>query len=398
MVATKFLSLVTAAAAVPLQRVIFPEDVAEAYGARCLDGSPGGYYVREVSGSSDWVFFMEGGGLCITPFDCKKRLTTGMGSSTFWEETHDDDSNVLNDDPAANPFAGFNAVYFRYCSGDTHIGALKGKNRLMGGLYTSGHFIVEAALDHLYNTTSLGRGVGRALLTGSSAGGIGVLHSADWLTETVTEKFGFTNAVVKASPQAGLYFPSQPKKGVCVFQEYALLGEHCPRVDNFEAWWVERLVEHAYANTNCMRELKNARRCWNAGILARYVSTPLFLAQNRYDQNQLAGEMLCSDCSSNSSEASSKVKSYMAYFGNRSEEVLRDLESNFNHSVFMPNCYKHTGNLCMKGGPRIDGHTYNSSLSDWFFNDVHHAHYDDCGEFPCSEVCDCSNPRANVLV
>merc|ERR1712216_1009515 len=105
----------------------------------------------------------------------------------------------------------------------------------------------------------------------------------------------------------------------------------------------------------------------------------------------MGDEMMCSECTANASTIGPTAKAYMEYFGGRTETVLRDLESNFNHSVFMPNCYEHGADMCMKAGPRIDGQSYNTSLSDWFYRGAHHAHYDTCGDFPCSKVCDCAS-------
>lgn len=385
------LVMCAAATAAPLKQVLFSDEIVSDYGARCLDGSPAAYYLREVPGSKDWVFFLQGGGLCIEAFDCHSRSKSHLGSSKNWSATHDDHENVLNSNPLENPFAGFNAVYVPYCSGDTYLGIKREKNLYLGGLYTNGHLILEAILDHLHNTTSMAESVGQVLLAGGSAGGIGVIHNADWLTHTITEKFGFGDAIVKASPQAGLFFPSRPEAGVCLYQEFWLLGSHCPRVDILESWYVNH-EEHAFVDQSCAKELGDSNRCWDAGILARYVTTPLFLAQNRYDSNQMQGEFLCLGCSSNASEVTVKGRDYMTYFGNHTEATLRDLADNFGHSVFMPNCYKHTSNLCIAGGLAINGESYNSSLRDWFFNGKHYALYDNCGEFPCSQTCDCHVP------
>jgi hypothetical protein len=361
------LAVLTAAAGSPLQKVLFSDEVANDYGAKCLDGSSAGYYVREAAGSKDWVIFLQGGGLCVEIIDCLKRARTQLGSSKNWPATHDDDKNVLNSNPAENPFARFNAVYVPYCSGDTYLGMKKEKNFYLGNLYTNGHLILEAILDHLRNTTSMRNEVGSVLLSGSSAGGIGVIHNADWLARKITEDFGYTSAIVKASPQGGLFFPSRPSAGVCLYEEYWLLGKHCPRIDIFESWYVT-IESHAFVDQNCAKDLGDPKRCWDAGILSRYVKTPLFFAQNRYDQNQLNNEFLCTACNSHPAEGAHKVRSYMSYFGNHTEATLRDLASTFGHSVFMPNCFQHTGNLCMKGGLAIQEQSYSSSLSDWFFS------------------------------
>ena len=50
--------------------------------ARCLDGSPGAYYLRKgTPGNKTWVFMLEGGGLCSHKDDCTERSTTDLGSS-----------------------------------------------------------------------------------------------------------------------------------------------------------------------------------------------------------------------------------------------------------------------------------------------------------------------------
>merc|ERR1712224_497421 len=230
----------------------------------------------------------------------------------------------------------------------------------------------------------MGKSVGRVLLSGKSAGAIGVFHNADWLTETITQKFGYTNAVVKASPQAGLFFPSRPNHGLCVYEVFEVFGEKCPRNDYFEAAWMKYLVENSMQHHNCMADLNSAMKCWTAGILARYIKTPLFIAENRYDKELVHTEYLCRSCTSNKSEASNMVQKYMSYFGKNMEATLRELNQQFKHSVFMPNCFQHFGNLCMKGGISIDGHTYNKSLSNWFFNGAQYGLFDSCGDFPCS--------------
>lgn len=268
---------------------------------------------------------------------------------------------------------------------------------MLGGVYSNGHLILQAILDHLHNTTRMAQGINRVLLTGHSAGSIGVLHNADWVTETITDSFGFSNATVKASPQGGLFFPSEPKRGVCLFQEFELFGKDCPRVDIFESWWVS-FESHAFLHPGCMAELKSRRMCWSAGVVASYVKTPLFWAQNRYDSFQLKHMMLCKNCTNNISEASDSVQAYMSFFGQQTELTLRHLEADHGHSVFMPNCYEHVHDFCMGAGPSIQGQGYSDSLRSWFFHGQHRAHYDTCGDFPCNPRCSCDNTFVGATV
>jgi hypothetical protein len=53
----------TAAAATPWSRVMLTD--ATKRGARCLDGSPGGYFLRRGD-PKRWIVFMQGGGWCTS--------------------------------------------------------------------------------------------------------------------------------------------------------------------------------------------------------------------------------------------------------------------------------------------------------------------------------------------
>eukprot|EP00035_Acanthoeca_spectabilis_P012007 m.211954 g.211954 ORF g.211954 m.211954 type:complete len:139 (+) comp15501_c0_seq1:3066-3482(+) len=60
--------------------VIMNEAVAK--GAVCLDGSPGGYYIRPgTPNNSRWVVFHQGGGWCTNDEGCAARANTALGSS-----------------------------------------------------------------------------------------------------------------------------------------------------------------------------------------------------------------------------------------------------------------------------------------------------------------------------
>ena len=55
--------------------------------ARCMDGTPGGYYFRAASTPASrtrWVFSLEGGGECVNEATCKGRLQSSLGSSKYF--------------------------------------------------------------------------------------------------------------------------------------------------------------------------------------------------------------------------------------------------------------------------------------------------------------------------
>ena len=62
--------------------------------------------------------------------------------------------------------------------------------------------------------------------------------------------------------------------------------------------------------------------------------------------------------------------------------------------LFMPSCFEHTGDLCMKGGPRVRGVGFAESLGDWVFGRgaAPAQLVDDCapaGSDPCNPSCSC---------
>ncbi|CAI5984813.1 unnamed protein product [Closterium sp. NIES-65] len=57
-----------------------------AYGAKCLDGSPPAYYFRAGAGAGrrKWHVHFPRGGWCFTPAECRERASSPFGSSRFW--------------------------------------------------------------------------------------------------------------------------------------------------------------------------------------------------------------------------------------------------------------------------------------------------------------------------
>ncbi|CAI7808205.1 unnamed protein product [Closterium sp. NIES-54] len=57
-----------------------------AYGAKCLDGSPPAYYFRAGAGAGrrKWHVHLPTGGWCFSPRECLNRTNSPLGSSRFW--------------------------------------------------------------------------------------------------------------------------------------------------------------------------------------------------------------------------------------------------------------------------------------------------------------------------
>lgn len=303
---------------------------AVAGGARCLDGTPAGYYLHLNPSSDDWVVFLEGGGLCVEVIDCLLRKNSSLGSSSFWDRCRAGGNNIASPNAAGNPFAGYNLVYVPYCSvslvapcnscvtkpsvtlfcgppqGDTWAGNSTAKSKqlpqlaksylylislcatdnVLGGLYTSGHVILRTLIEDLQRQHGLGsKPHQRLLLSGGSAGGIGVFMNADHVSSWLP------SVDVKAAPQAGFYIP----EGALLYLEYAL-GLNIS-VDNLFSEYVAGLegFDVAY-DSSCVAAMKAAQRpetlCWDATVHYPFVETPLFVAENIFDANQIFDIMI----------------------------------------------------------------------------------------------------------
>ena len=104
------------------QKVLLTQ-AAQSFGAVCLDGGPGGYYLRRGTGegAKRWVVFHQGGGWCRSTADCYSRAQTSLGSSKNWPATYSDtyEGSALFATP---PFDSWNVVYAMYCDGGSWSG------------------------------------------------------------------------------------------------------------------------------------------------------------------------------------------------------------------------------------------------------------------------------------
>ena len=91
-------------------------------GAVCLDGSPGGLYLKRGSGADAdrWVFWFLGGGWSFSPEDAAARAAGRLGSSKYWAPTATF-GGILNEDAEVNPdFATWSTAVFCYCDGSSY--------------------------------------------------------------------------------------------------------------------------------------------------------------------------------------------------------------------------------------------------------------------------------------
>ena len=136
--------------------------------ARCMDGTPGGFYHAINASSEDWIFELQGGGECATRAGCTGKIFTPLGSSRYFKKSHK--MGFLLEDTPSNPkLRTWNRVFLPYCSQDLWTGQRTDNPAGTWGHYFSGHLIIDAVLTHLERHAHLSA-ARRVILTGESAG------------------------------------------------------------------------------------------------------------------------------------------------------------------------------------------------------------------------------------
>ena len=164
--------------------------------ALCNDKSRAVYYDdgREKLSHKNWIIFFESGGLCASKQDCNSRFknensTVFMTSTKLPEKITGKD--LLSSSRTENPtFHDYRHVLVPYCSSDLWLGeSTTGKNNSftftdnssVNNFVFRGMTIFRSVFSKLKDQLISAEHV---VVAGSSAGGIGVLNHAKWLSNT----------------------------------------------------------------------------------------------------------------------------------------------------------------------------------------------------------------------
>ncbi len=191
--------------------------------AACNDGSPAVFLFRKGFGvaASRWVIYIDGGGQCYSQQTCIQRQLThsesflssvpySTGAATFTPI-----KGILSPNPSLNPdFYDANQVQISYCSSDFWMGEKDGNTamtsaQILGSKnvknwYFDGHGIIQAVIQTLQQSYGLNNATD-VLFAGGSAGAVGVLMNADFVSGLlpVTTRFA-------ALPDSGYSMSSYP--------------------------------------------------------------------------------------------------------------------------------------------------------------------------------------------
>ncbi|CAI5483722.1 unnamed protein product [Closterium sp. Yama58-4] len=200
----------------PVPLTLLPDNP---FGAKCLDGSPPGYYLRRArpSQSRFWHIHLPGGGWCTTEATCAWRAGRKFGSSRLWPRAMISAwlPGIMSADPDVNPgFGEWNMAMAVYCDGGGYVGR-RGEVTTADNttLHMDGWKIVMAILDDLSSKGLMA--AQQVLITGESAGGQAVVNLCDYIAAYLSF------ATVKCLSDGGFFIDAPDRRGRSFFREIA---------------------------------------------------------------------------------------------------------------------------------------------------------------------------------
>eukprot|EP01084_Bolivina_argentea_P105192 188309_1 len=259
-------------------------------GGQCMDGSPAGlYYSPPPSGSSDlWIIFIQGGGGCSDQKSCEQRTKSSKGSSNYFHPTMQG-KHELSNDPSINPdFYTGHKIFCEYCTSDAWGGQRTepSSNPDTWGYIFGGHLVFKSLMQYASDNLNM-FDAQYVLVTGNSAGGIGLFGNIDWLRNEFKTKGKYKNLTFKASPNSGWFFPGNTTDE---------LNNPMMPPNDFPHWIKNTtggighddsmvILYDGYINPACAQGLGSnlSWQCASTHNLYKYITSPIFVMENKYD-------------------------------------------------------------------------------------------------------------------
>lgn len=341
-------------------------------GAVCLDGSPGGGYIRRGD-PKKWIIFHQGGGWCTSDAGCAQRANCShsppgcimggtccaLGSSTVWGPTYTDsyEGSQIFADPR---FANYTQVYAMYCDGGSWTGdaaravVVNGKK-----VWYKGRRLLDALLDHL-ETEGL-KSADELMFGGCSAGGLTCYLHCDYVASRMP-------AAVKT-------------KCICD----AMFSANVPHYDGavgFPAdmqWGYSAWNSSGSANAACAASFAapaDRWKCFFGQEAAKHVQTPLFVLNSKYDSWQ--GPAIIG-CSTALKACPAAAQTYWVEYGKAMAAAAAALPPQ--HGAFIANCRAHcqTGTARAWDGTTVAGVAMGAAFRAWYDEQPgNHRHVEAC--------------------
>jgi len=343
--------------------------------ARCLDGSPGVYYIRNgiFGGAKKWHIHHQGGGWCSNLGMCSARSKTIFGSSTTYPPRIPLGGGYFSMNSIINPMKhDWNIVLLRYCDGGSFSGSNDTLTWYQGKrLWFRGKHILEAMQDDLLEFHGL-RDASDVVISGCSAGGLATyLHVDKW-----------ADKLRKESTNPDLHVVGMPDSGW--FLDRNSNGYKNKMIQVFA-------LQNASASLDpeCLEKYsKKPWKCYFARYAAPLIRTPIFALQGEYDSWQIFNDL-----------GSTKKKKINAYGNAISKTMVKHLiNGETQHGMFIDSCQHHCGGWSLF---YINGTSQAQAFQDWYVNvttnkTVNNSRSQQDEKFPCLSCC--KRPALSLVV
>lgn len=318
---------------------------ADSRGAVCNDGTPAKYYFRPGTGAGNraWVIHLQGGGFCYDDASCSQRKSEvpNFLTSKGLPANRQGDGIQAASPSGPSDFSAANHVFIHYCSSDLWSGDREASGAT-GGRHFRGARIFQAVIEDLMDSSiTSGPNLTEArqvVLSGSSAGGAGVLVNLDWLASQLP------SAAVWGIDDAGWFVdvqpfdPSIPSPRQMTQQAYSL--------------WSGRV------DTSCAAANPGSEGlCYLGAVAYPYIQTPIFIQIAQYDGPQLVGLGV-------GLPLDDKKRSFALDFGKAVVESLAPVTVAFSPATRTHGLLQDRQFWTVT----IDGVTFQQALGNWIFN------------------------------
>jgi len=312
-----------------------PQDFADKFGAKCLDGSPPSYYVKRNTTSSQWVLFLEGGGWCYgatvaaATADCVSRAmdTEQVGGSA-------DVGGIMAQDPAINPdFHTWNKVFMHYCDGSS-FGGGRADPIAVGGkqAWLRGRNNFNALVSYFSTTLGMDKATD-IILSGGSAGGLAVFYNLDHLATLLPPSVRLVGF-----PDAGFFMD--------VKGETSGQYDYRTRFQGADPVW--NVTGGGGTNLKCLAANAGEKwKCLMAQYIAPHLETPIFVMNSDYDawqmKNVLGAQCIPTPTSACTADQNASLRSFRDAMAAAITAGVTDGKPK--NGVFLDSCYVHEQNV-----------------------------------------------------
>lgn len=346
--------------------------------ARCLDGTNPAFWLRKSNASgaraNKWMVHLKGGGWCVTDDECagwvESHYQSGTGPGANLPNNFTG-VGILSVDPEVNPnFFDWNVAYVWYCDGGSYSGDRATQQYNNQTVFFRGKHILDGVMRTLAHDHGM-HAANEVVVSGTSAGGLGVITRCDSLTNLV-ENLGMA-ASLSCVVDAGFFINSTDFDG---------------HVGTWTGYWETLVSTHqimASLNADCKaaQPFQQTWRCLLPQYQLLHISTRIFLIQSVIDFWQLKKNFFSKAISSGAEAGHdclyhpTRMCTFATFAGIQSfrQQLLGHLEdvaaANSNVSFFADCCFNHAQTDKNKpfSHPVVENSTMSMALERWLTNE-----------------------------